>query len=223
MSYVQDWQDLKPSGGGVVVPLVLATLGTVAVIALFFVLPDFQAIEMLALLLGIGIAAIGYSRRIGRGLISLAVLYFSSAVAASLYHSAAPSVARALAGLANPFSTEPAQAISPTKGEYAFTFAIITISVCVLLELLARAAIPETEMPRLRLVDNIGGILVHLVVAFLAASLLFNTLGYGGLRSSHNRAQFREAFNQVLLVHYQTQAFWFGDDPPSIYTYDLDL
>ena len=93
----------------------------------------------------------------------------------------------------------------------------------VLLELLARVAIPDTQQPRLRILDNIGGVLVHLVVALVAASLLFNTMGYGRLRSSHNSAEFRQMFNQVLRIHYETQSIWFPDEPPSIYVYDLDL
>jgi hypothetical protein len=222
MSLVQDWEDLKPSGAGVFVPLVIATLGTLLIIVLFFLLPGFQTIEMLALLLGVAIAALGYSRCIVRGLTSYLILYVSSGIAASLYQSTTPYVARLLNSLAHPFSARPVVAPTLTRGDYAFTFALLTVSVWGLLELLTKAVMPDAGIPKLRIADNIAGVLIHLLVAALAATLFFNTLGYGGLRYAHNRAQFRDAFNRVLLVHYQTQSFWFSDDPPPILVYDLD-
>ncbi len=223
MTSIYQWDEPKESSRGVFVPLIIATLGTVGVIVLYFVLPGFQAIEMLALLLAIAVTAVGFSQRIVRGLLSLVSLYSSSAIAAYLYGAAAPSVARTLASLANPFSTAPSQSVTVTKSMYGLTFALLTIAIYALLEVISRAAIPDTALPKLRAVDNVGGILVYVVVAILAASLLFNTMGYGRLRSSHNRAQFRDAFNEVLQVHYDTQSFWFSDAPPSILVYDLDL
>ena len=55
------------------------------------------------------------------------------------------------------------------------------------------------------------------------ASLLFNTLGYGQLRSAHNNALLRSRFNQVLYLHYTAQSFWFPGKPPPLYAYDLNL
>jgi hypothetical protein len=223
MSLVHDWDALKPSGAGVFVPLLIASVGTVLVISLFFLLPGFHPLEMLALLLAIAITAIGYTRRTLRGLISYAILYFASGVAASLYHAAAPSVAKALHSFSHPFSPAPVQLAYVSRGEYAFTYAALTLFVWALLEFLVRVALPDTQIPKLRFADNFGGVLTHLPVALVAASLLFNTMGYGGLRYPHDRAHFRDAFNQVLRVHYQTQSIWFPDDPPAIYVYDLDL
>ncbi|TET53239.1 MAG: hypothetical protein E3J64_03910, partial [Anaerolineales bacterium] len=150
MTSIYQWDEPKESSRGVFVPLIIATLGTVGVIVLYFVLPGFQAIEMLALLLAIAVTAVGFSQRIVRGLLSLVSLYSSSAIAAYLYGAAAPSVARTLASLANPFSTAPSQSVTVTKSMYGLTFALLTIAIYALLEVISRAAIPDTALPKLR-------------------------------------------------------------------------
>ena len=92
----------------------------------------------------------------------------------------------------------------------------------VILEVIARLSFRDVGLPVLALVDKIGGIVIFLLLGILVASLLFNVFGYGRrTRRAHNASLLRPAFNTVFRLHYASQSFWFGSNPPPIYTYDL--
>ena len=100
----------------------------------------------------------------------------------------------------------------------------MTVILWVAVEAIFRAFFKDTRLPSLGILDNLGGVTLHLVIGVLVASLLFNTVGYGQLRRVHDGAKLRPALNQVLYVHFQiAQSFWFPERPPSIYVYDLNV
>ena len=77
----------RPSAKEVVPPLLLATLGSVGVVVLYLLVPGFQPIDLMLLLVVVGFVVAGYTRRIVRGVITIFILYLATAVAAALYPS----------------------------------------------------------------------------------------------------------------------------------------
>jgi hypothetical protein len=199
-------------------PLIIGTLGVFGVVALYYLIPELQVIEFIPLVTIVGACAIGYLRRIVRGILSIVIVYLATVAAAFLYRGVAPFVNAILEILS--FNLEASVEDLAPLGAQAFTFALITVFVWFMLELIRRATFQTPELSQIGILDNLGGLMVHLVLGILIASLLFNTAGYGRSRPSHDRAYFRQTFNQVLALHYNTQAFWF-QDPPPIYVYDL--
>ena len=211
-------------------PLLIGVAGIFGVVALYLLGPGFQLIDLVLLLGVVGFSAAGYNRRIVRGVMTIVMLYIATGVAATFYPVPAPYVGtlqRFFQVILNrtPSGGGPGGSIggSADRGSLALSFCLLTVVIWAILEYVGRVSFRDTRLPRLGILDNVGGVLVHLVVGALVASLLFNAIGYGRLRYVHNEALLRPRFNQVLAVHYAVQSFWFPGKPPPIYVYDLDL
>ena len=191
--------------------LIISVLGVAGVLALHFLVPDLQSIELVLLLVVVGFGAVGYTQNIIRGLMSTAMLYVASGVAATLYQITAPYIGA-------PFGDE------VNRNTLALSFSVLTVVLWVTLGVLGRVSFRNTSLPALSILDNLGSVFIYLIIGVLVASLLFNSIGYGQLgRRAHNKAFLRPRFNQVLYLYYTTQSFWFPRRPPPIYAYDLDL
>ncbi|RLC79000.1 MAG: hypothetical protein DRJ03_09695 [Chloroflexi bacterium] len=212
----------RRSAKEVVPPIILGALGTVGVVALYLLSPGFQPIE-LVLLITVGFVAAGYTQGIVRGIMTIVALYIATGVGAIFYRAAAPYTGIVKLLLTIPLTGNFSLKVNINNGTLAFSFVLLTLLVWGMLEIAIRASFQDTSLPGLGVLDNLGGIIVHLIVGLLAASLLFNALGYGRLRPMHNRARLRPVFKQVIHLHYLTQSFWFPKSPPAIYIYDLNL
>jgi hypothetical protein len=199
--------------------LIIGILGIVAIIGLYYLNPAFQLVDFLMMLLTVTVCALGYTRGIVRGVLTIIVLYIATGISALLYRGAAPfvnAVLQTLSGNLGATVDDPAG-----RGAQAFTFMLLTVVFWGFLELLRRAFFQATDLPEVGILDNLGGALVHIGVGILIATLLFNAYGYGQSRPAHDKALLRPQFNQVLSVLTSAQSFWFSDLPP-IYSYDLD-
>lgn len=224
----------KPSASDIL-PLILGALGSAGIIALYYIVPGLQPIDLILLLVVVGFFATGYRQGTVRGIGTIVIIYFATGVAATLYRVTAPYVSAFLQVWSILWNSLVAT-IRPTaaqKSDFALggvvdrdslaaSFGLLTLVLWIALELVSRTSFKDTHLPRLRILDNLGGMVVYLIVGALVASLLFNTIGYGSLWRMHNKALLRERFNQVLYVHYTAQSFWFGRRPPLIYVYDLN-
>lgn len=206
----------------VIPPLMLATLGIIGVVLLYLLVPGFQSIE-LVLLATVACVAAGYTQRIVRGVITIVILYIATGVAATFYQVAAPYTGLVKAILTLPLTGDFSFDVNLNNGTLAFSFGLLTVLTWLVLEIAMRVSFQDTSLPGLGVLDNLGGVIVYLIIGVLVASLLFNALGYGRLRPAHDKALLRPAFNQVIHLHYVTQSFWFPRRPPAIYTYDLSL
>jgi hypothetical protein len=199
----------KSTAKELIPPLIIGVLGALGVVALYFTVPGFQAVEVLGLLLGVVFVALGFKQRILRGIMALFILYFATGIAATFYELTSPYIGA-------PFGGE------PTLSNKTLAFIVLTIVIWVALEVLGRALFKDSTLPALGILDNLGGLFLYLIIGILVATLLFNAVGYGWARRAHNRAALRTRFRQVLQIHYATQSFWFPGSPPSIYGYDLN-
>jgi uncharacterized membrane protein required for colicin V production len=200
--------------------LLVGIVGISIIVALFAMTPGLQLIEFTPLLLIVVFSAWGYLRGFLRGVLTIVVIYLSTAVAALFYRALAPFVGAVLEVLT--FNLNASVEDAASLGDLAFTFSLLTVILWILLELVRKATFQAPELPQLGIMDNLLGVMAHLVLGILIASLLFNVVGYGSSRPQHDRAHFRSNFNQVVYFHYLSQSFWFGKNPPPIYTYDLD-
>lgn len=205
--------------------LLIAALGIAGVVGFYVLRPGVQFIELVLLIIAVGIVAIGYRRGIVRGIMTILFLYVATGLAATFYPIPAPYVA----GFRSMFAGNlvggklDTASVSVDGDSLAISFILLMLVVWIVLEAIGHSTSPDTSLPKLGFLDNLGGVAVHLVIAALVASLLFNALGYGHLRSVHNKALLRSRFNQVLYLHYSVQSFWFGETPPPLYVYDLDI
>jgi len=201
--------------------LIFSTLGTVGVIVLYFLIPGFQPIDIILLLIVVAWGTAGYSQGTIRGIMTIIMLYVATGVAATFYQALSPYVGAIQQVLTLELSESSSANIS--NSTLALSFSLLTVIIWGMLELISRLSFRDTSLPGLGILDNMGGILVHLVIGIMIVSLLFNAIGYGRSRRVHDRALLRPKFNQVLYLHYTAQSFWFPRRPPSIYVYDLDL
>jgi len=209
--------------------LIIAALGAGGIVALYFLVPGFQFIDLAMLLVVVIFTASGYRQGTIRGLMTIVILYFATGIAATLYPVPAPYVA----GIGKLFGFifagqvmegDMAASTQTVSGDsLAISFMLLTLVIWIVLEAIGRSTFQDTSLPKLGILDKFGGIVVHFVIGALVASLLFNAIGYGHLRRAHNKALLRTRFNQILSLHYTTQSFWFGSQPPPIYVYDLDV
>ena len=226
MTIIEKTRKRRPSAKEVVPPLLLATLGTVGVVALYFFIPGFQPIDLMLLLVVVGIVTAGYARRIIHGVVTIVILYFATAVAAALYRPLAPYADAIRWFVTLPLTGDFGGSVNRhiDHDSYAFAFGLVTVILWIAVETIFKASFKDTHLPSLGVLDNLGGVILHLVIGALVASLLFNTLGYGRLRRVHDGARLRPRLNQVLYVHFQiAQSFWFPKAPPPIYVYDLNV
>jgi uncharacterized membrane protein required for colicin V production len=219
------------------ISLLLGALGTAGVIAVYYLTPGLQPIELLLMLLVVLTGAIGYTQGIVHGVLAIVYLYIATGIAATFYRGAAPYVKmiqqswvvvwQSLKSAVALRSTN-MQDISHTLDEtanrdtLAISFILLTVIVWAVLEMVSRASLKDTSLPRISILDNLGGVFVHLVIGVLVATLLFNAVGYGHLRRVHDEALLRPRFNQALYLYYNAQSFWFSSAPP-LYSYDLHL
>jgi uncharacterized membrane protein required for colicin V production len=199
--------------------LLIGITGLSVSLALYGVVGGFQPIELGLMILIALFAAFGYNRGTVRGIITIVALYISTGFAALFYPYLSPYVA-ALQQIAR-LNLE-ATIDSATRSSIALTFLLLTLVIWVILEILRRVLLQDTGEPKTNILDNLGGVVVHVVVGFLIAALLFNAYGYGQSRPIHDRARLRPYFNQALYLHYSAQQFWFGGRPPQLYIYDLN-
>ncbi|MEE8389370.1 MAG: CvpA family protein [Anaerolineae bacterium] len=201
-------------------PLIIATLGVFGIVALYALEIGFRSIEFVPLVVIVCAVAVGYLRGIVRGILTIITLYLSTAVAALFYRTVAPYIhaLRELFSLNLGVSIE----AGASRGSQALTFILLTIIIWLILELVSLATFKIPKQSPIGILDNLGGVLVHLVVGVLIASLLFNAAGYGRSRPIHDQAYLRRTFNQVLFVHYSAQSFWFRSPPP-LYVYDIHV
>lgn len=226
----------RPSAKEVLPPMIIGALGSAVVIALSFITPGFQLIELVVLLIAVAFSTAGYKQGIVRGIMTIAMLYFATAVAAALYRILAPYVAAFIQVGVLLWETAVATFSQTASSEFdvasigqvnhdalAISFGLLAIIIWVVMDVIGRRYFQDTSLPSLGILDKLGGVIVYLVIGLLVASITFNTAGYGSLRHTHNKAVFRQSFNKVLYVHYQVaQSFWFPKSPPPIYVYDLD-
>lgn len=201
---------VRRSSKELIPPLLIGTFLALIVLGLYFFGPKLRPIDAFVLLVGVVFVALGFRQRILRGIATIIILYFATGVAATFYRVTAPYVGAPLGGVSTPDTR-------------ALAFFVLTVVIWILLEGLSHVMFKDVSMPQLGVLDNIGGVLVHLVVGFMVAMLLFNTLGYTEFADwPHDNAKLRPLFREAMNVYYSTQSFWFSkDNPPYIYTYDL--
>jgi hypothetical protein len=220
----------KRSAKEVIPSLLIGSLGTVGVVALYILVPGFQFFELVLMLMVIGLLAISCRQGIIRGIMTIVILYIATGIAATFYRHFGPFLGKLLQVLAKlivAFVPIP-QLTTTFDGRVdhtvlAISFLLITVLIAIVLEIISRFSFRDTRLPSLGIVDTLGGAVVLLLVGLLITSLLFNTLGYGWMRRTHQKARLRPVFNQVIYLHYVTQSFWFPAEPPPIYSYDVDL
>lgn len=213
-------KEQKRSFAKMIPPLIIGTLGVFGVAALYALGLGFRSIEFVPLLIIVCALAMGYTRGIVRGILTTVILYIATVAAALIYRAVAPYL-HAIGELAS-FDINASVEAGASRGSEAFTFTLLAAIFWFLLELIGRATFQTPDLPQIGILDKLGGIMVHLAVGLLVASLLFNAAGYGRSRPKHDQAYLRKTFNQVLYVHYTTQKFFFGRNPPPLYTYDLN-
>lgn len=210
--------------GQMITALVIETLGVIGIVGYFFLGPrDLGWLDVAMLLVVVSFIAYGAMRTIIGGLMTAVALYLATGLAASFYPALTPysrSFLNVLAsvGLAN------APAGPVDYSALALSFAVLTVFLWVILEVLFRASFEDTHLALLGPMDRVGGAVVYLAVGLLVAALLFNAIGYGAAgRPAHDGASLRPELNRVLELHYRGQSFWFSGRPPGIYAYDLNL
>jgi len=204
--------------------LALSTLGIVGIVVIYALAPGLQPLELILMVVVVGFSIAGYVRGIIRGIMTGVIQYIATGVAVTFYQVAAPYTGAIWWLLTLPFTGDvsPLSTGAVDRNSLAFSFALLTAIIWGALEILVRAFFRDTSLPGLRILDNLGGLATHLVIGVLVASLLFTTVGYGGLRDMHNKALLRPTFNKILFLHYKTQSFWFPEAPPPLYVYDLN-
>jgi uncharacterized membrane protein required for colicin V production len=201
----------KLTAKDIIFPLVIGTLGAVGTIAANFMVPGFQGFEVALLLVMVIGATIGYNRRVVRGLVTIPFLYVATGFAAFTYEPAAPYIGA-------PFGDF--REVEPTRIVKVFSFFVLMLAVWIALEGISRALFKDMSLPKLGILDNFGGVLVHFIIGILVAALLFNALGYtqrweGG--GSARKATLSPMLLQVVRAGYTTQSFWFPGKPPALY------
>ena len=229
MTAYYDMQQPKNDSVRLIIPrLVTAVLGVSIVLALYLLVPGLQLFDLGLLLVVVLFLILGYSQDIVGGIRSLITLYIASGVAASVYRGIAPYVGAFWSDLSTPGAltgpeSDVLDSLTTNNTVSASTFLILLMLVWAILEVIGRLSFQDVSLPVLAFVDKIGGILIFMALGILVASLLFNVMGYGRkTRRAHDASLLRPTFNTVFRVHYASQSFWFGKNPPPIYTYDLD-
>ena len=204
----------KMSAKDLLFPLLIGTLGVVGAVVVFLMVPGFLQVEVvLMLVMAVG-AAIGYNRRIVRGLVTVPFLYAATGVAAILYGATAPYIGA-------PFGDF--REMEPPRDIKALSFFVLMLVVWIALEGVSYALFRDMSLPKLGILDNLGGVLVHLMLGLLIAALIFNALGYsqqwqGGIA----QAKLAPLFLRVVGAWYQLQSIWF-DKTPGFYAGALTL
>lgn len=204
----------KLSAKDLLLPLLIGTLGVVGAVVAYLAVPGFLGVEVvLVLVMAVG-AAIGYNRRIVRGLVTVPFLYAATGVAAILYETTAPYIGA-------PFGDF--REMQPPRDIKAISFFVLMLVVWIALEGISRALFKDMSLPKLGVLDNLGGVLVHIFIGLLIAALIFNALGYSQQwRGGIAQAKLAPLFLRVVQAWYQLQSIWF-DKTPKFYAGALTL
>jgi len=199
--------------------LLIGVIGIGVVLAAYILIGGFQTVELPLMLLIVLWGAWGYNRGAVRGLLTVIILYVATAFAALGHAFAAPYVAAVQQVARFDLGASLDQA---TRSSIALAFILLTIVFWGILELLRRGLIPsESSGYQTNILDGLFGVGIHILVGVLVAAIIFNAYGYGPSRPIHNYARLRPYLNQILYLLYSAQSFWFGGNPPPLYTYDL--
>jgi uncharacterized membrane protein required for colicin V production len=195
----------KLSAKDLILPLLIGTLGVVGAVVAYLAVPGFLAVEVVLLMvIAIG-AAIGYNRRIVRGLVTVPFLYAATGVATILYETTAPYIGA-------PFGDF--REMEPPREIKALSFFVLMLVIWVALEAISHALFRDMSLPKLGLLDNLGGVLVHTLLGVLIAALVFNALGYSQYwRGGVAKGKLAPIFLQTLQTWYQLQSIWFERTP----------
>ncbi|MFL7792435.1 MAG: CvpA family protein [Anaerolineae bacterium] len=195
----------KTDAKDIIFPLVIFVAGTVGAVVARFSLPGFGNADVTFLVIMASAAAVGYRDRILRGLLSIPFLYIATAVAAILYEPASPYIGA-------PFGDF--REVEPTRIVKALSFFVIMVAIVAILEGSSRALFKDMSLPKLGMLDNLGGVLVGLVIGVLVAALFFNSYGYNQRwQGDVDDAMFAPMLLRVLDIGYQTQSIWFKGTP----------
>jgi len=201
--------------------LIIGALGTVGVVALYALVPGFQTIDLVLLLIVVAFGAMGYNQGILRVVTTAVMLYVATGVAATFYPQAAPFTKAIQTTVTLDWGADVGGSVG--RGTLALSFSLLTAIIWVTLEAITRLSFRDTSLPKLGILDKLGGLVGYLIIGIVVVSLAFNLIGYGRSRPVHDKAFLRTGLNQVLYLHYITQSFWFPKGPPPIYVYDLRL
>ncbi|MBN1978503.1 MAG: CvpA family protein [Anaerolineae bacterium] len=195
-------------------PLLIGTLGVVGAVVAFLAVPGFLEVEAVLLLVMAVAAAVGYNRRTIRGLVTVPFLYAATGVAAILYEVTAPYIGA-------PFGDF--REIEPPRDIKALSFFVLMLVMWIALEGVSRALFKDMSLPKIGMLDNLGGVLVHLLLGLLIAALIFNAIGYSQQwRGGVSEAKLAPLFLRTIDTWYQLQSIWFGRTP-RLYTGALAL
>ena len=201
--------------------LLIGIVGVFGAFGIWYVLlPNPKTIELTMLLVIAGLTAFGYLRGTVKGVLTIIIIYIASTVGALFYRAISPFVNVALAMFRLNINTTVDDPVSDSTR--ALSFVLLMLVAWGVGELLRGAFFQGTSLPEIGILDNLGGVLMHIVVGVLIASLLFNAYGYGSSRPVHHKATLRPYFNLVVRLIVTTQSFFFGGSPPPFYTYDLN-
>jgi hypothetical protein len=180
----------------------------------YLTVPGFLEVEVVLLLVMAVGAALGYNRRIIRGLVTIPFLYAATGVAAILYNTTSPYIGA-------PFGDF--REVEPPRDIKALSFFVLMLVVWIALEGISRALFRDMSLPKVGMLDNLGGVIIHIFIGLLIAALIFNALGYSRQwRGSITKAKLAPLFLRVLHTWYQFQSIWFGK-PPGFYAGALKL
>jgi hypothetical protein len=190
--------------------LVFATLGTVAVFGVVFSIGGFQTLEPILLLIPVGFGALGFRQTVVRGLLTAVIVYVATGVAAMLHLTTAPYFGAYFGNVV-------------TNSVRAVSFAVLSIAVWIVLEVVSRYLIPSPGLPRLGGLDTMGSFVIYIALGVMVASIAFNTIGFSGRwKRAHDAALLRSTFNRVFSLHYTAQSVWLPGGPPQLYAYDVE-
>jgi uncharacterized membrane protein required for colicin V production len=203
----------KHSAKDVVIPLLIGMLGVVAVVLAAAFGEGFQTLDVVLLMIVVAFAAVGYTQRVLRGLMTIPFLYIATGVAATLYTVAAPYIGAPFGDYGE---------VAPPPRIQAISFGVLVLVIWIPLEAIARSFLKDTSLPGLLILDNFGGVLIYAFLGVVVAALIYNTIGFGSdWQGAITRVKLRSLLTSVMRIFYATQAFWFPPGRPRIYTAGL--
>ena len=201
------------SAKDIVIPLLIGMLGVVAVVLAAAFGEGFQTLDVVLLMIVVAFAAVGYTQRVLRGLMTIPFLYIATGAAATFYIVAAPYIGA-------PFG-DYGEAAPPPRIQ-AVSFGVLVLVIWIPLEAVARSFLKDTSLPGLLILDNFGGVLIYALLGVVVVALIHNAIGFGsGWQGAITRLKLRTLLTGVMRTFYATQAFWFPPGRPRIYTAGL--
>lgn len=201
--------------------VIVAALCVIGIAAYYFYgSRQLNLMDVAVLLVITGFVAYGTTQNILRGVLTGISIYLATAITGTFYRVLTPYARSFLNLLGGRGLNGPPPGGTDTSA-LALSFAFAALLLWVVLELLFRAALPDTHLAFLGPVDQVGGAIVYLVVGIAVAALVFNLVGYGtAAQTAYQTASLRPELNDVMDLIHQSQSFWFAGDPPAIYAYE---